>query len=366
MGIKGLPARGGAERVVEALVARMPGLGISPTVYCDRRYTPCGFSLPGVELIRLPALQGKHLRSTTLTLLAAFHAVGRGRYDLVHLHNVEASFVLPILRTRFSVVATSHGPAYRRAKWGPWAQQLIHAMDVPFVKGSNVVTCVSAKDGRDLAARFGRPVTYIPNGVDGEPIIDLEQARVLLQRHNLSPKRYIVFVAGRVEPTKGAHVAIQAANRLEHETSLLVVGDHTQVPAYSRQLQEMAGPNTHFQPLIRDPGVLFGVMKEALCLVFPSSVEAMSMVLLEAAALGVPILCSDIEENREVMRDDAMYFETGNTHSLADKLQWVLDHEDQACFLSWRAQKRMKTDFAWEKVARRYAGIYRDLKTKHD
>ena len=118
LGIKGLPSRGGAERVVEALVTRMPALGIKPIVYCDQQYTPAGFSLRGVELIRRPALPGKYLRSTSLDLFAALHAVSVGRYDLIHLHNAEAGFVLPLLRSRYCVVSTSHGGAYWRAKWG--------------------------------------------------------------------------------------------------------------------------------------------------------------------------------------------------------------------------------------------------------
>ena len=130
LGIKGLPSHGGAERVVEALATRMAPLGITPVVYCDQDYTPADVVIPGVQLIRISAAAGKHARQTTLNLRAAWHALRYGQYDLIHLHNAEASFVLPLLRLRYRVVATSHGPAYRRAKWGPVAKRLIQSNSV--------------------------------------------------------------------------------------------------------------------------------------------------------------------------------------------------------------------------------------------
>jgi len=339
----------------------MPGLGIHPVVYCDRKHTAPDFSIPGVDLVRLPALAGKHLRMTSLDLLSALHAVGAGRCDLAHLHNVEASFVLPLLRLRYPVVATSHGSAYWRAKWGPLARRLIRAMDWPFATWSTVATAVSEKDARDLGARFGREVAYIPNGVGVEYQPDKERARALLEVHGLADQGYFVFVAGRIEPTKGAHLAIEAVNRLSPGVPLLVVGDDLQVPAYGRALREAAGPQFRFQPLVEDPAVLFGLMAGARALVFPSLVEAMSMVLLEGAALGLPIVCSDLPENRAVLGDAALYFESGNSDSLRRELERALDEPQRLSVMSAKARERALSDFSWDAITSRYVQIYRQV-----
>jgi glycosyltransferase involved in cell wall biosynthesis len=361
LGIKGLPARGGAERVVESLVARMPGLGVAPTVYCERAYTPRDFSLAGVSLVRVPSLAGKYSRQTTINLLSALHTLVLGEYDLIHLHHVEASFVLPLLRLRYPVIATSHGAAYWRAKWSPRAKQILRALEIPFVRFANIATSVAQPDARDLESRFNRRVVYIPNGVVENPRCDPARAQIILEKHHLARDHYLIFVAGRIEPTKGAHLAIQAVYQLCPRVPLLVVGDATHVPDYATQLHQIANANICFEPLVQDQATLFGLMVGSLGLIFPSLFEAMAMVLLEAASLGVPVVCSDLEENRQVMRADALYFESGNAESLACALETGLANRDAWIALARAAQSRIQSEFSWDAIARRYVELYREL-----
>lgn len=366
LGIKGVvPARGGTERVVEALATRMRPLGITPTVYCARRNTPAATKLSGVKIVRLPALPGKYLRATSLDLLSALHAVAFGDYDLIHLHNSEASFVLPLLRLRYRVIATRHGSAYWRDKWGALAKALLRMTDYPFMLLSNAVTSVSAKEAMELAGRFGRAVTYIPNGVGPEYQADLPAAQEILRGHGLDAGGYMLFIAARIEPTKGAHIAVEAANRLGAAAApLLIVGDDSHVPEYQRRLHDIAGPAIRFQQFVDSPLALFGLMANAQCLILPSLVEAMSMVLLEAASLGLPIVCSAIAENREVMGDDALYFPPQDTAVLTAQLRWVLAHPQEIRAMGLRAQKRIHEEYSWDAIAARYARLYRGLSKK--
>ena len=110
LGIKGLPSAAGADRVVEAIVRRLANHH-RLTVYCSASAVPAGATFPGVELVRVPVLKGKHAHATSLFLRSALDALLRRDFDLVHVHNVEASFVLPFLKLRYPVIATSHGLA---------------------------------------------------------------------------------------------------------------------------------------------------------------------------------------------------------------------------------------------------------------
>ena len=361
IGIKGLPPKGGAERVVEAIVKRMPAHGINTTVYCDMRYTPVDYSLDGIKLVRLPSIQNKYLRMIILDLLAALHAVAFGNYDLIHLHHREASFVLPILRLRYRIISTSHGAAYWRTKWGPLAKYLIRLMDFPFITLSNVTTSVSEQDSQELDHKFDRRIRYIPNGVDLGIIPDQEQANLIHKQHDLEPGKYLIFVAGRIVPTKGAHLAIDAVNQMPSNIPLLIVGDDDHVPEYSQHLRQMAGPRVRFEALIENPDILFGLMADAQCLVFPSLVEAMSMVLLEAASINVPIVCSDIPENRKILHDEAVYFQSDNVQDLIDQLEWVINHPNETSQLSHRAQESVNSEFSWDSIASRYADLYQEV-----
>ena len=361
IGIKGLPARAGVDRVVESIVTRMPILGVEPFVYCDPKFTNPDFSIKGVNLVRTPSIRGKHLGATTLLFLEAAHAVLFENYDLIHLHNIESSYILPILRLKYPVISTGHGFAYQRAKWNPFAKFILRMMDPLFIKLSNIATVVSAKDAFELESRFGFKPKYIPNGVDSGSTPDLRSARTILNKHGVQPGKYFIFVAGRIEPTKGAHVALGAVNQMDSITPLLIVGDDQQLPHYGIELHELASSKIHFQSLVKDQNTLFGLMKSAKCLIFPSSVEAMSMVLLEAASLGVPIVCSNIAENKAVMEQGALYFSPGDVNELIDKLLLVEQQPDNMIEMSRRVQKRILKQFSWDTIVKQYFELYEEV-----
>lgn len=361
LGIKGLPPRGGAERVVGAIVGRMPAYGINSTVYCDSSYTPLDYHIDGTKFVRLPSVQNKYLRMTLLDLLAALHAVLFANYDLIHLHHREASFVLPILRLKYRIISTSHGAAYWRSKWGALSKWIIRMMDIPFVRLSSITTSVSARDSEELKQKFSQRVWYIPNGVDINIYPDQEGAQVIQEALQLEPGKYLIFVAGRIEPTKGAHIAIEAVNQLPTETPLLIVGEDNHIPEYSHQLRQMAGPRIRFHPLIENAAILFGLMADAQCLIFPSLVEAMSMVLLEAASLNVPIICSDLPENREVLHDNALFFQSNNVQALTRQLTWFMNHPETVSELSIRARESVQTEFSWDAISSQYVKLYQEV-----
>ncbi|MBD3242880.1 MAG: glycosyltransferase [Chitinivibrionales bacterium] len=54
------------------------------------------------------------------------------------------------------------------------------------------------------------------------------------------------------------------------------------------------------------------------CFLFASKIEGMSNAVMEAGALGLPIVCSDIPPNREMLADTAYYFPVGDHVALAE------------------------------------------------
>ena len=83
----------------------------------------------GVRVLAMPSVRGKHIGPALSSLCAAFHALFAADYDVVHVHGGENAFIVPLLRLRYPVVTTNHGPAYQRAKWGRVARSLMRSMD---------------------------------------------------------------------------------------------------------------------------------------------------------------------------------------------------------------------------------------------
>lgn len=359
LGIKGLPFSGGAESVTEGIVTHLDPERFHAVIYCDSRIVPKDYHLPNVELIHVPSLPGKHLRATSHFISSAVHALLYGRYDLIHLHNAEASFVLPLLRLRYRhILATSHGQAQAHGKWGAFARKLISLMEYPFIRFPDVVTSVSKPLAKYYEERYGRDVYYVPNAVEEQPRIPEEIVEKTLDRHGLEPG-YLMFAAGRVIPAKGAHTLLEAFRRLELPGArLIIVGDMKQIPAYEQELLELADERVTFVPFIADKIELMSLLQASRLFVFPSTNEAMSMMLLQAASFGKPVIFSDIPPNLAIMPETSTAFKAGDAADLHEKLLFALEHEAQVRATADRIQAHVRNEHSWGHIIEQYQGLY--------
>ena len=360
LGIKGLPSKSGTERVIEAIISRMVGK-YDITVYCGADYTPPETQYNGIRLIRIPTLRGKHLKPISLVFFSAFHALLFGHYDLIHMNGIENCIVLPLMKLRFRIVSTSHGTPWRLkvTKWSQFDLFYMEMMEYPFLYLSDCPTTISMVDTEHFYNRYRKEVTFIPNGVDYDLQIDRKAALRFIEEQGLTPNNFLLFIAGRIIERKGCHLLLEATNTLNLDMPIVIIGDMEQIPAYSQKLKDLArNRQVLFIPPIADKSLLFGIMDLCKVFVFPSTAEGMSMVLLEAASLGIPMVCSDIPENKIVLGENVTYFRSQDQNDLADKILWVLKNPDEAKGIAQVLKSWVKENYSWESIASQYELIY--------
>jgi glycosyltransferase involved in cell wall biosynthesis len=104
------------------------------------------------------------------------------------------------------------------------------------------------------------------------------------------------------------------------------------------------------------------MIREARFFIFPSYNENMSMMLLEAASTGTPIICSDIPENKVIFDEqEVLYFRSEDQNDLAEKIGWAMSHPQQMQERSVRAYEKVRHDFTYEKIALVYQDLYYSL-----
>lgn len=366
LGSKSLPAFAGADRVAENIVRHLPADdGNRCHVYVVRTPAqPRAFDYaPNVRVIPIPALAGKHSKATTYFFLSALHCALFLRPDLVHAHDSAFgpfAWILRILRPRMPVLGTFHGNPYERAKWSRFAKAFLRFSEAAFVRGCHALTTVARAKVAEVQARAKTPIEFIPNGVEPDPAI----ARTgLAEKHGLVPGQYLMFAAGRMDPTKGLHHLLDAVAALRLEVPLLVVGGfegHNQ--DYSEKLLARcrANPRLVLIPRLLAQPELFELLAGAKLFVFPSEIEAMSMMLLEVISCGVPVLASDIAENVEVVGADYPWlFRNADAAHLAEKLAQFLRAGPGPEIAALR--ERCARDFNWTAIGARYLALYRRL-----
>lgn len=354
IGLKGLPAFGGAARVGENLIRELIS-DFDFTVYEVKSHS--GYATgtsDGIHHKVFGSFPHKKLNTLIYYIRSGLHAFFAGRYQIIHLHHRDAAFILMLLRLRYPVVLTTHGSFQYLPKW-KYFNWFFALQEFVFVRLASRVVCVSKNEVRKYRSRAGIAAQYIPNGISGDDEIEIPQ----------HPKNvpYLFFAAGRIIQSKGLDTVLEALRKLEEPPLLVVAGDMEQTPDYRARIIQMAeGQKVEFVGLIRNKALLLGWIRNSELFLFPSEREAMSMMLLEAASVHAPMICSDIQENLDVLSPEmALYFKTGDAADLATKIDWALKHKEDMKQRATLASGWLMKEHNWPDIAKKYKSIFYEL-----
>ena len=359
IGAKGFPSFTGADRVIEAIVFNMPRQ-YSVTVYASKKYTLNMGYFPNAEIRTIPSIGNKLFHMPIVNLFSALHALIFGNYDVIHVHHIENSFVLPILALKYKVVVTSHGIPFNVDKWPTWFKHMQITAEKLFVRFSSARTTMSLSHAKYWENKYRKKIEYIRNGVseytyDSRIVLDCE-SNITYRK-----KEYIVFAAGRIIPSKGCHILLDAYRMTNMKIPLIIIGDIEQMPHYGALLKDMTTnmSNVQYIPFVKSKNLLMRIIQDSLFFVFPSSNEAMSMMLLEVASLQIPIIASDILANKNVLENNALYFANENALDLYSKLLYAVNNKVIMSEMSAKAKELIQEKYQWADIVEEYICIYK-------
>ena len=360
----GPTAAGGIEKAVEELGTRFVAAGHQVTVFCRKRYVQSvGETYKGIRIRALPAIYTKHLEAISNTVIAIFAALRN--HDVIHVNATGPALLsfIPRMLGR-KVVVTVHGLDWKREKWGALARLALRLGSRAAVTFPNRTIVVSRTLQTHYSNVFHRDTTYIPNGVT----LPRSGPSQVLDRFELTPDGYILFLS-RLVPEKGCHTLIEAFRGLDTRKKLVIVGDQSHSEAYAASLRKLAEGDER----IIFTGPLFGDDKDAIYrgarfFVLPSTIEGMALVMLEAMSFAKCCLCSDIDENLELINPQApgsttedpygFRFACENADDLRSKMDWLLQNPAAAQRTGRRAYERVATEFDWERIAQQYIAAF--------
>lgn len=218
------------------------------------------------------------------------------RPDLVHAHLGEDVAIVPLarwaaFRAHAPLVATVHCSmrdtltphgvrmAMLRAIGGP--------MHMRFLRSADAVLVLTDRAAEHLVDSGVSParVRVIPLG------IDLDAARDAPRPAAMDPRRWVVY-AGRLVPEKGVRELIEVAGRHLVGAGLLVVGDGPDRAALEAAARRLgATDRIRFVGAVAHAEVL-PYLRHADVVVLPSWFEERGRVLIEAMAVGTPVVAS--------------------------------------------------------------------------
>lgn len=225
---------------------------------------------------------------------------------------------------------------------------------------ADLLTTVSDYAAESLAHHYRiqrQRIHVIENGVDTP--MKSEMAALPPPFGALLSKDSYFLCVSRHEPRKNQIallLAWQTLNLWEQGIHLVFVGSRTlPVAAFEdayAQLPMIAQPLVHFLTGVGD-AELATLYRGARLAIYPSLAEGFGLPPLESALRGIPTLCS----NTTAMADFhwfGRYHCDPSPDALAEKVAWVLEHENEARRDFGRMALDLQDKYAWRHSARKF------------
>ncbi len=365
IGTRGVPATfGGIEHHVEEVGSRLAARGHDVTVYCRANYVPEGEDVyKGMRLIRLRTVSSKRLDAIVHSALSTARALGQG-YDVVHFHALGPGVMTPLTQygSRARVVQTVHGLDDERAKWGSGARALLRGGGWLSAHVPDATVVVSRTLSDHYLTKYGRPTTYIPNGVVRPA--DQPPAREIATRFGLHGRDYVLFV-GRLVPEKAPDLLLRAFRRVPGDVRLVIAGGSSFTDDYTESLAALAAEDKR----VVMPGYLYGdtlaeLYANAAAFVLPSLVEGLPLTLLEAASYGAPVVASSIGPHVEIVGGDGpghRLVPPEDEKALAAALSETVQGGPSVLQGASQLRDRVLAEYSWDRAVDATEALYRRL-----
>jgi len=365
IGQKGIPAIiGGVERHVEEVAIRLAKAGHDVTVYTRPNYTDKNIAeYKGVKLVSFSSVPTKHLDAISHTFASIFD-VSRKDFDIVHFHSIGPSLLIPlmkVLKPNLPIISTFHSKDYFHKKWSWFARLSLHFGEWVLCRFSDQIITVSKALTRHVEKKHNQKAKYIPNGIT----MPQNKSANLIKKWGIEEGEYILAVT-RLIRHKGIHYLIDAYNKTNTNKKLVIVGEGFYSDDYVNELYGKAegNPNIIFTG-IQTGDVLNELFSNAYLFAQPSESEGLSIALLEGMSYGLPVLVSDILENKEVIENIGFKFTSSDVGDLTKKLDEVLKMDNiKEC--GRLARNRVERHYNWNMISEDLEDLYRVVINRKD
>lgn len=297
-------------------------------------------------------------------LLRLVKIVRGWRPDVLHSHMVHANLMARVLRLCVGVpvlVSTIHN-IYEGGPLWMAAYRLTNRL----VDHMTIVSQAAADRFVNEGIVPRQLLSVVPNGLNVDRFLHgPADARESLRRSMGLEHQFVWLAVGRFQPAKDHLNMLNgfAKVRDRHPQSALLLAGHGPLEADTQALARALGLATE----VRFLGVRQDVpalMSAADGYVMSSAWEGMPIVLLEAAAAGLPIVATLVGGNHEVVRDEESGFlvPPGDSEALSLAMLRLMSlSESQRRSMGARGREYVQAHYGLTRVVERWEELYREV-----
>ena len=290
----------------------------------------------------------------------ALHAaVTEGKWDLVDAHShlfwTTALAVKAALDTGKPAITTVHGLLAVRDWFTNLSQKTyLRSVGAWVLRNSTRVVCLTKSDAVEVA-NLGvtkRNITVIPSAVEPSQYKPGDVTGIS------------ILWVGRFVAEKGLDTLIEAVSKMRKPPSLRVVmvGDGPKRNELVAMAQKANLPDTFAFRSNASRDEVAVLLGEAAVFVLPSLREGLPLALLEAMASGKLVVASNLPSVREVLGDAGLYFASGNSDELAERLEQAIGDTQLRREKGRAARRVVEEHFSWDAILPRLDELYSEVK----
>jgi glycosyltransferase involved in cell wall biosynthesis len=280
----------------------------------------------------------KYKPGLVITYLFHAHYIGR-----LYLQERISAPVIPFLRTTYNF------PRYVPVRL---LERITKGLVRHYFANSEAVKDYYVKNMRVSPPK----ITVIPNGID-LTIFDRARASRVVRELNLPHRRFVISCVANLAQNKGHTFLLEAFEKMFQSNKnlwLLLVGEGREEKALKRQIERYVSRG-HIKFLGRRHDVP-DILAASDAFVLPTLFEGMSNAVLEAMAAGLPVVTTDIPENRAIITDGVNGFlvKKGDPQTIQDTLKKVIGDDRLRERVGREARAHIAEHFEISKVAQKW------------
>ena len=291
-------------------------------------------------------------------------------YTLVHTHTTKAGFVGRLAAAMAGVpliVHTAHGFAFHEGSpW--WKKSACTLLDRIASIGCRKVITVSyfhKRWGTQLGIAAPEKILAIPNGIPDPIKPTHDEVQQIRSDWGMAPGQVAILTPGRLAPEKGLEDLLDAVAcippELRQDLRVMIAGEGSLYDALQKKAEQL-GVSAQVRLLGFQKNIP-ALLCAADMVVLPTWREGLSIALLEAMALGCPIVTTTIGSNLEVTKngEGVRLVPPGGVPQLAAEITRLAADPVERNALGGRARAIYLEQYTLDRMLSEYHNLYKEL-----
>jgi hypothetical protein len=255
--------------------------------------------------------------------------IKNNKFDIIHTHLFPSVYWISLaaktlLNRKFKLIYTEHSTHNRRRN-----HFLFRPIDKFIYKEYDKVISISQKTQNNLInwleVNENNKFTVIENGIDVQKFSFAEPYSKKKLYSKYSEENIFITMVGSFSKSKDQRTLIKSFKKLDDNVHLFLVGQGKLLEKHKKYANNLnLNDRIHFLGFRND---VEKILKTSDIVVLSSHWEGFGLAAVEGMAAGKPVIASNVNGLKEVVKDGGLLFEQGNEKELRKLIEKLInDH----------------------------------------